>query len=203
MTSYNHIGECQVCGRQHRVNDSDGMVARHKPDVQWAEPPEWCQGSGQPPYEVACTTLAEYRSALLQQIAGLALEHLNTAVSENVDPHGRSWVRITAQPSAFNPRGGVQWILARILQTEAGVVQACDAVGNLHPLPAFKTVRAARKAMLDYRLATLDTWHMAATQRAEWCRLRMEQWEPRPLQRAVGNKVRHTLAQFAPAHNDR
>lgn len=168
---------CQVCGKAHKLTDA-GTLVRHKPEQEWMDAPEYCAGSNERPYEHACNALAEYRAQLLQQINALALEHLNTAVTENVDNHGRSWCSVVMPPNAFNPKGGVQWVLGRIMQTAPDVVQVLDGLGRLHPLP-FRTVRAARKGMLARRLDTLDRWHMAASERAEWCKLRLAQWEPK------------------------
>lgn len=179
-------GECQVCGKTAKVDNSTGLVMPHAAQPEWSTtPPEHCTGSHQPPYEHGVAALAEYRAALLHQTNALALEHLNTAATENVDAHGRSWVCLTLHRSAFYPRGGVQWVLGRIMQTESGVVQVLDGAGKLHAIPQYKTTRTARRAMLAKRLAQLDDWHFAASQRAEWCRLRLEQWQPGKLRRAA------------------
>jgi hypothetical protein len=185
-------GECQVCGKTVRVDNTTGTAQQHAAQPEWSTaPPEHCAGSGQQPYEHAVAALAEYRTQLLQQCSALALEHLNTAVSENVDPHGRSWVCLSLPRSAFYPKGGVQWVLGRIMQTESGVVQVLDAAGKLHPLPQYKSTKAARRAMCAKRLGQLDDWHLAASQRAEWCRLRVEQWKPGKLRRAAPATTGH------------
>jgi hypothetical protein len=165
--------------------DSEGHVARHKAEPAWADGPEHCAGSGAAPYQTACNLVAEAMANTMRQAELLAIEHLNTAVTENVDPHGHSWCRVELRPNAFRPVGDVVWMLGRILQTEAGTVQLCDAVGNLHPLPEYKTVRAARKAMLELRLAALDAWHSAALERAAWYDLKLRQWHPQKPERAV------------------
>lgn len=185
-------GECQACGKTVKVDNSTGLVQAHAAQAEWSTtPPEHCQGTGHPPYEHSVSALADYRALLLQQANALALEHLNTAASDNVDPHGRSWAAIAVARSAFYPRGGLQWVLGRIMLTESGVVQVLDSAGKLHPLPQYKTVRTARAAMLAKRLAQLDDWHMAATQRAEWCRLRLEQWKPGKLRRSAPKLTGH------------
>lgn len=191
--AYEMAGECQVCGKVHKVA-LNGLVARHKADVEWLDPQEYCRGGGAPPYEIACNLLADYMAHVLQEAAVLALDHLNTAVMENVDKHGRSWCRVTVVGNAFNPRGGVQWVHGRVMQTGPELVQCLDGTGRLHPLPGYKTVRAARKGMLELRLEALDDWHQAATQRAEWLKLRLEQWAPRKLKRWTTPRTaaRHT-----------
>lgn len=110
-------GECQACGKTVKVEEATGLVVAHAAQPEWSTaPPEHCVGSGQRPYEHGVDVLADYRAALLQQANALALEHLNTAVTENVDLHGRSWACLRLPRSAFHPRGGVLWVLGRIMQ---------------------------------------------------------------------------------------
>jgi hypothetical protein len=186
------IGTCQVCGRQHGV-DNTGKVQRHKAEATWVDAPEFCPGSEQPPYQFACAAMAEARINVMRQADTLALEHLNTAVTENLDSAGRSWCLVHTTPNAFRPVGGALWMLGRIMQTETGVVQLLDANGHLHKLPQYKTVLAARLAMLAQRLAVLDSWHQAALQRAEWYKLKIAAWHPGKLQRRAprGAPVSH------------
>lgn len=170
-------GTCQVCGKVHTVT-AHGRMVRHKPDVQWMDAPEYCVGSGAPPYESDCALAAQQRDATMQQAAALALEHLNTAVTGNMDIHGRSWAKVHLPPNAFNPEGGAQWILGRIMSTAAGQVQVLDGMGRLLPLPNYTHVAGARASMLEHRLATLDAWHSAALERVAWLDLRVKAWRP-------------------------
>src|SRR5574337_847905 len=117
-------GECQVCGKTVKVDTADGFVQPHAAQAEWSTtPPEHCAGTGHAPYEHSVSALAAHQAMLMQQANALALEHLNTAITENVDAHGRSWACVKLARSAFYPRGGVLWVLGRIMQTAPDTVQ--------------------------------------------------------------------------------
>ena len=176
MTKATNSGECQVCGKQHKL--PRGMLAKHGYTVEHHFFNGVCQGSGSLPFEQD-KTLAE----TIGKSTRAAADRVEQQATEERADRANVWIHHYDSKLLGWGRGGYRWLCLPLAEVQLGYRVGYVVDGKTHENTAYRSDPAETHAVLNSRRAD-STLQQAKAMRdyADWQEKRCATWRLRDLQ---------------------